>query len=284
MATISSMTNNTYLMYNYAQKNGVSLFGSASAARTPSASSLYGSSSSASDMGSLSSIKTGYSGLVSSYEETKSTFNAEMKGDLSDLSRSAQKVQTMDYGLTSADITTKDDGTKTYSSALKTALDNVKQFVSDYNDTADFFTDNASVSSRTKGLASAFSSPLAGREDAYAAIGITQDTKTGKLTLDEDKLATALTSAGDAQNKLGATYGERYASGENSVQYLLGKNGLTGAAEKNVSLAQFQGDKIFPSATQMFGGETTVASLYTGSTLLNISGYATTGNLLNMMF
>ena len=34
----------------------------------------------------------------------------------------------------------------------------------------------------------------------------------------------------------------------------------------------------------MFGDETKAASLYTGSTLLNISSYATTGNLLNMLF
>ena len=36
--------------------------------------------------------------------------------------------------------------------------------------------------------------------------------------------------------------------------------------------------------SSMLGNETKLASLYTGSTLVNISAFATTGNLLDMMF
>ena len=34
----------------------------------------------------------------------------------------------------------------------------------------------------------------------------------------------------------------------------------------------------------MIGGEMTVASLYTGRTLQNISSFVTTGNLIDMLF
>ena len=269
MATISSMANNTYLMYKMAQDNGLSLTGSSSTSSSSSSSSktssLYSSSSSASDMQTLSSIKNGYSGLVSSYESTKKTFNTEMNSALSDLSSSAKTVANMNFSFSASDITTNADGTKTYSDSLTSAIKNVKQLVSDYNTALDFFSDNKSVSNRASALATEFADTTY-RADQYSAIGITVDSKTGALSVDEDKLATALTTESDrAANSLGS-------------------NGLAGKAESHVALANFQKDKIFPTATQMFGDETKAVSLYTGSTLLNISSYATTGNLLNMLF
>ena len=279
MATISSMANNTYMMYKMAESQGLNLvtgtststassssaLSSLTSSKSSATSSLYSSSSSASDMATLSSIKTGYAGLVSSYESTKSTFNTELKSTLSDLSSSAKTVANMSYDFSESDIQTASDGTKTYSDGLKSAISNIKSFVSDYNDALTFFSDNKSVSNRAAALASEFADTTY-RADQYSQIGITVDSKTGKLSVDEDKLATALTTESDR------------------VQNSLGSNGLAGKAEDHVALANFQSDKIFPTATQMFGGETKAASLYTGSTLLAISSYATTGNLLNMLF
>lgn len=280
MATISSMANNTYLMYKMAQDNGLSVTGSSStnassstssaltaltSSSSSSTSSLYSSSSSAEDMQTLSSIKNGYAGLVSSYESTKKTFNTELNSTLSDLSSSAKTVANMNFDFSESDITTNADGTKTYSDSLKAAIKNIKNLVSDYNDALDFFSDNKEVSNRASALATEFADTTY-RSGQYEAIGITVDSKTGALSVDEDKLATALTTESDR------------------VENTLGSNGLAGKAESHVSLANFQKDKIFPTATQMFGNETKAASLYTGSTLLNISSYATTGNLLNMLF
>ena len=279
MATISSMANNTYMMYKMAESQGLNLvtgtststassssaLSSLTSSKSSATSSLYSSSSSASDMATLSSIKTGYAGLVSSYESTKSTFNTELKSTLSDLSSSAKTVANMSYDFSESDIQTASDGTKTYSDGLKSAISNIKSFVSDYNDALTFFSDNKSVSNRAAALASEFADTTY-RADQYSQIGITVDSKTGKLSVDEDKLATALTTESDR------------------VQNSLGSNGLAGKAEDHVALANFQSDKIFPTATQMFGDETKAASLYTGSTLLAISSYATTGNLLNMLF
>jgi hypothetical protein len=287
MATISSMTNNTYLMYRFAEKQGVSAVtgqststpsslsalqsltsktsSSASSASGRTSTSLYGASSSASDLQTLNGIREGYAGLVSSYDETKNIFQTEMKSTISDLSSSAKTVAGMSYDFSAADITTNADGSKTYSDSLQGALKNVKALVSDYNDALSFFADNKGVSKRASGLATAFADTTY-RADQYGAIGIHVDSATGRLSVDEDKLATALTTEGSR------------------VENTLGSNGLAGKAEDHAALASFQQDKVFPSMQSMLGGETTVASLYNGRTLSAISGYMTTGNLLNLLF
>lgn len=283
MSTISSIANNTYMMYKFASKNGLSLTGgttnassralasiSSSYAKAKSSSSSMFSSSDAistaeSDLKTLSSVREGYAGLVSSYIDTKNTFNTEMKSTLSDLSDSAAVVKNMNYDFSASDIQTDASGKQTYSDGLKAAIGNVESLVSDYNDALSFFSDNKEVSKRASGLATEFADTTY-RADSYAAIGINVDSKTGALSVDEDKLAKALTTE------------------SSRTENLLGKNGLSGKAESHVSLAKFQQDKVFPSMSSMLGNETTVASLYTGRTLQNISGYATTGNLINMLF
>lgn len=283
MSTISSIANNTYMMYKFASKNGLSLTGgttnassrslasiSSSYAKAKSSSSSMFSSSDAistaeSDLKTLSSVREGYAGLVSSYIDTKNTFNTEMKSTLSDLSDSAAVVKNMNYDFSASDIQTDASGKQTYSDGLKAAIGNVESLVSDYNDALSFFSDNKEVSKRASGLATEFADTTY-RADSYAAIGINVDSKTGALSVDEDKLAKALTTE------------------SSRTENLLGKNGLSGKAESHVSLAKFQQDKVFPSMSSMLGNETTLASLYTGRTLQNISGYATTGNLINMLF
>lgn len=285
MSTISAMANNTYMMYKFATNAGLSLTGSSSSsASTSSASSTLSGlgsatsnaksitarlavaeSSAQSDMKTLQGVRDGYAGLVSSYTETKTTFNTEMKSTLSDLSDSAKKVMNMSYDFSASDIQTDADGKTTYSDALKSAISNVKSLVSDYNDALSFFSDNKDVSKRASALATEFADTTY-RADSYSAIGINVDSKTGALTLDEDKLAKALTTE------------------SSRTENLLGRNGLSGKAESHVNLANFQKDKVFPSMSNMLGNETKLASLYTGSTLMNISAFATTGNLLDMMF
>lgn len=285
MSTISAMANNTYMMYKFATNAGLSLTGSSSSsASTSSASSTLSGlgsatsnaksitarlaaaeSSAQSDLKTLQGVRDGYAGLVSSYTETRSTFNTEMKSTLSDLSDSAKKVMNMSYDFSASDIQTGADGKTTYSDALKSAISNVKSLVSDYNDALTFFSDNKDVSKRASALATEFADTTY-RADSYSAIGINVDSKTGALTLDEDKLAKALTTE------------------SSRTENLLGRNGLSGKAESHVNLANFQKDQVFPSMSSMLGNETKLASLYTGSTLVNISAFATTGNLLDMMF
>ena len=272
------MANNTYMMYKFAAKAGLSptggttssstlsgLSSSYAKAKSGTAALPYDESSAASDMRTLSSIREGYAGLVSSYTETKTTFNTEMKSTLSDLAGSAAKVASMSYDFSASDIQTDAAGKTTYSDGLKSAISSVKSLVSDYNDALSFFSDNKDVSKRASALATEFADTTY-RADSYRAIGINVDSKTGALTLDEDKLAKALTTE------------------SSRAENLLGKNGLAGKAQSHVGLAKFQQDKVFPSMQSMIGGEMTVASLYTGRTLQNISSFVTTGNLIDMLF
>lgn len=287
MSTISAMANNTYMMYKFATNAGLSLTGSTNSTSSSGTSSASGTlsgissatsdaksitsrlasaeSSAQSDLKTLQGVRDGYAGLVSSYTETKTTFNTEMESTLSDLSDSARKVMNMSYDFSASDIQTGADGKTTYSDALKSAISNVKSLVSDYNDALTFFSDNKDVSKRASALATEFADTTY-RADSYSAIGINVDSKTGALTLDEDKLAKALTTE------------------SSRTENLLGRNGLSGKAESHVNLANFQKDQVFPSMSSMLGNETKLASLYTGSTLVNISAFATTGNLLDMMF
>jgi len=302
MSTISAMTNNTYMMYKMAQNNGLSLFSSSSSDSTSSLSSLYNkvtqskdstsdsssstssstssssltgsslatrlanaSSQAQSDLNTINTIKTNIEGLTSSYTTTRKTFYAEFDSTMSDLKSAATTVKGMNYVFSSSDITTNADGTKTYSSDLQAAIKNVKNLVSTYNDALSFTSDNASVSDRMKALNTTFADTTY-RASQYGAIGITVDSKTGALTLDEDKLAQALVDNGDR------------------VQNTLGSNGLAGKATSHAQLATSQRSKLFPSMQSMIGGEMEVASLYTGKTLIGMTQYASIGNLLDFMF
>ena len=305
MSTISAMTNNTYMMYKMAQNNGLSLFDSSSSkdatsslrdlyskqqstdstsdCTSKSTSSYTSKSSSAltgetlstrlanassqaqSDLDTINTIRTNIEGLTSSYTSTRKTFYADLDSTMDDLKSAAATVKGMNYVFSDSDITTKADGTKSYSSDLQSAIKNVKNLVSAYNDALDFTSDNASVSDRMKALNTTFADTTY-RAGQYGAIGITVDTKTGALSLDEDKLAQALVDNGDR------------------VQNTLGSNGLAGKATHHAQLASSQRSRLFPSMQSMIGGEMEVASLYTGKTLLGMTQYASVGNLLDFMF
>ena len=222
------------------------------------------SSGSLASLSSISGISTSASELVSSYDEAKKVFTTQFGSAMSDLKGSAKAVAKMDYSFSQSDITTAEDGTKTYSDPLKSAIKNVKQLVSDYNDALNLTSDYSSVSKRMKSLASTFADTTY-RADSYKQIGINVDSATGELSVDEDKLASALVENGSR------------------VQNALGNSGLAGKAESHASFALSQQDKAFPSMQKMLGNQLTLASAYTNPKLLTASvQYGMIGNLLNM--
>ncbi len=297
MYSISSIAKNTYLMYSYAQKNGVSLtssYGSSVSSLSGSTSDTttalnnfwknYSSSSSSStsssstlssDLNTLSNIKSGMSDLLASYATTSKTFHAELGSTLSDLKGSATKVAKMSFDVggvpatattgTTASGTASGTSASTSSTKLTDVLKNIKSLVSDYNSAISFFSDNSSVSSRVKSLASSFSDTTYNAR-TYAKIGINVDSSTGKLSIDETKLTKALQETPDR------------------VANLLGSNGLAGKAENKVSLAESQKSNLFPSVSTMLGSELKTASLYNAKTLTAISSYTNVGSLLDLYF
>ena len=276
MATISSMANNTYTMLTMAQNNGLSMFGSNTAASAKSGDiwSNYGNSSAAASamMSGISEVSSSKRELLASYDNAAKGFKAEFSSTMSDLSSSIKDMKKLDLNVGENAITQKtvtaEDGTTSqkteYSKPMQAALDTIGKFVDNYNSAVDLLGEYSDVSKRMSQLASVFGDTTA-RAENYAKIGIDVG-KDGKLTINEEKLAKAI------QDSPGR------------VENILGKDGLTGKAENHVNFAQGQEDKLFPSVDTMFGKQLKQASVYSGSSLLQLHSIATMGNFVNMMF
>ena len=277
MASISSSINNTYMLYKMAQNNGMSLFGSTSSKSSQTNSiwdSYYGSASSAaSTMSGLASINSSRAELVSSYDSAVKVFNADMGSAMKDLRSSISAMKGLDYKAVgenpiSTVTSTAEDGTETtttkYSKEMQEVLDTVKGFVDDYNTAVDFFGDYSDVSKKLSRMSSVFSDATA-RADTYATIGLNV-AKDGTIEVDEEKLANAIVNS------------------PGKVEGILGQDGLTGKAEDHVQFAEGQQSKLFPSINSMFGDQLSQASIYTGKSMVQMSNFATVGNLVNMMF
>lgn len=224
------------------------------------------SSSSLASLNALSGVSSSAAGLVNSYNEAKSTFDTQFKAYMGDLKTSTQAVKNMSYEFSADDIKEAEDGSKTYSDGLKDAIKNVKQLVSDYNDALDLTSDYSSVGKRMESLHKSFADTTY-RADTYKQLGITVDSKTGKMSVDEDQLAKALTENGSR------------------VKNALGANGLSGKAEQHLAQANSQSDKLFPSLQSMFGNSLKTASAYTNPQVLNATvQYGMIGNLFSTMF
>ena len=276
MATISSMANNTYTMLTMAQNNGLSMFGSNTAASAKSGDiwSNYGNSSAAASamMSGISEVSSSKRELLASYDNAAKGFKAEFSSTMSDLSSSIKDMKKLDLNVGENAITQKtvtaEDGTTSqkteYSKPMQAALDTIGKFVDNYNSAVDLLGEYSDVSKRISQLASVFGDTTA-RAENYAKIGLDVG-KDGKLTINEEKLVKAI------QDSPGR------------VENILGKDGLTGKAENHVNFAQGQEDKLFPSVDTMFGKQLKQASVYSGSSLLQLHSIATMGNFVNMMF
>lgn len=221
----------------------------------------------------LQEVNANLKSLMASYEDAKSAFKIELGENMDALAASAEKVAGYNFNVKADDAittsrTTDDDGnvttTTTYSKELQSALDTVKDFVSDYNTSIKFFKDNASVSKRVGNMAGVFGDATY-RASNYEQIGLNVNSD-GSFTIDEAKLANAIVND------------------PNKVSRTLGNDGLAGKAQEHISFANAQADKLFPTAQDMFGDQLDAAALYTGKAYRNMANYTNMGNLLNMMF
>lgn len=277
MATISSMANNTYTMLTMAQNNGLSLFGSSYANSSQKSNDIwssYGSSSSAASamLSGVSEVSSSKRELLASYDNAAKGFKAEFSSTMQDLSSSIKDMKklNLDVGenaITKKEVTAEDGTTSTvteYSKAMKEALSTVSDFVDNYNSAIDLFSDYGDVSKRMSYMGTVFGDTTA-RASTYAKIGLNVGSD-GKIAVDEEKLAKAIQDT------------------PSRVENILGKDGLTGKAENHVNFAQGQEDRLFPSVDSMFGKQLKQASVYSGSSLLQLHSFAAMGNFVNMMF
>ena len=260
MATITQMTSAARSIYT-------SLYTSNS--RTDATTALFGGNQTR-RRPSSSYYSTQYRGAESSAKELRSImdianqaakFYAEYDSNMKDLRKSAGKVSGMDYQLSGSDITTNADGSKSYSDRLKTAIGNVKDLVNEYNETSDFLRENKSLGKGVRQLSTEFSDTTY-KADSYAKMGITVDAKTGKMSVNESRLARALTES-PAQSEA-----------------ILGKGGLAGRADRHAQYAQMSRSRVIPSMEQAIGSQLNYASsLLNGRSLPTMSRYS---NMLNL--
>ena len=273
MATITQMTGAARSIYTalYAGNSRTdataALFGGNTQRSRGGAGSLFSaqynraSESSARELDSILSIANQATKLRSSYAETSRRFYTEYDSNMKDLRASAGKVSSMNYQFSSADIKTNADGSTTYSDQLKAAIGSVKDLVSKYNETADFLADNKSLGKGVRQLASEFSDTTY-KADSYAKMGITVDAKTGKMSVNESRLARALTDS-SAQSEA-----------------ILGKGGLAGRADRHAQYAQMARSRVIPSMQQAIGGQLDyAANMLNGRSLPTMQRYS---NILNL--
>ena len=270
MATISQMTGAARTIYSSLYANNsrmdatAALFGDQQIRKRGS--SLYsaqyrGQDSSAQELSSIMEIANQARNLRKTYAETSSKFYAEYDSNMKDLRKSAGKLSNTDFQLDKSDIKTNADGSKTYSDRLKNAISNVKDLVNEYNETSDFLRENKSLGKGVQQLTTEFSDTTY-KADSYAKMGITVDAKTGKMSVNESRLARALTDS-PAQSEA-----------------ILGKGGLAGRADRHAQYAQMARSRVIPSMEQAIGGQLNyAANMLNGRSLPTMQRYS---NILNL--
>ena len=270
MATISQMTGAARTIYSSLYANNsrmdatAALFGDQQTRKRGS--SLYsaqyrGRESSAQELRSIMDIANQAASLRKTYAETSSKFYAEYDSNMKDLRKAAGKVSGTDFQLDKSDIKTNADGSKTYSDRLKNAIGNVKDLVNEYNETSDFLRENKSLGKGVQQLTTEFSDTTY-KADSYAKMGITVDAKTGKMSVNESRLARALTDS-PAQSEA-----------------ILGKGGLAGRADRHAQYAQMSRSRVIPSMEQAIGSQLNYsANMLNGRSLPTMQRYS---NILNL--
>ena len=270
MATISQMTGAARSIYKSLYANNsrmdatAALFGDQQTRKRGS--SLYstqyrGQDSSAQELSSIMEIANQARNLRKTYAETSSKFYAEYDSNMKDLRKSAGKLSNTDFQLDKSDIKTNADGSKTYSDRLKNAIESVKDLVNEYNETSDFLRENKSLGKGVQQLTTEFSDTTY-KADSYAKMGITVDAKTGKMSVNESRLARALTDS-PAQSEA-----------------ILGKGGLAGRADRHAQYAQMARSRVIPSMEQAIGGQLDyAANMLNGRSLPTMQRYS---NILNL--
>ena len=270
MATISQMTGAARTIYSSLYANNsrmdatAALFGDQQTRKRGS--SLYSAQyrskeSSAQELRSIMDIANQAANLRKTYAETSSKFYAEYDSNMKDLRKAAGKVSGTDFQLDKSDIKTNADGSKTYSDRLKNAIGNVKDLVNEYNETSDFLRENKSLGKGVQQLTTEFSDTTY-KADSYAKMGITVDAKTGKMSVNESRLARALTDS-PAQSEA-----------------ILGKGGLAGRADRHAQYAQMARSHVIPSMEQAIGSQLNyAANMLNGRSLPTMQRYS---NILNL--
>lgn len=125
----------------------------------------------------------------SEYKEKSDKFYSEFSSKFSELKNSSQKLKS--YSVNSVFVQNSNSDNKEKSQEEITNA--VKDFAEDYNDAVKFLDENASVSDEIKNLSNSYKT-IKYTSKNLSQIGIDVDSKTGLLSVNEDKLTNAIKS------------------------------------------------------------------------------------------
>lgn len=263
MATIFSMAQNTYSLYHLAQRPGMGAFSNAASRRLlasalPTGITARGGQNALLDAYSTLSLQQSRRALLKSYDETSKGFYQTFDKAMDGVQKNANALLKTDFNVKG----TSEEQTKKNVDAV---VNNVKGFITSYNDATKALSNYADVSPRLGAMPKLFGSAVSNSR-SLASIGIYQNTQ-GGLTMDESKLRQALTS------------------NPSRVGNLLGKGGLASKAEDRVAYVSGQRNNLFPSASDMLGKKYQQAATYTNrASLVSMNAYSNVGSLLQMFF
>jgi len=131
----------------------------------------------------------------------------------------------------------EEDGifSETPKTSEENTVERVQNIVRNYNSVVSYLNENRDMSNRMSALASNFNTGEV-LQNSLSSIGINENAA-GELTVDTQQLLNALEENPDR------------------VISLLGSTGLTGQLDRNVSLANHQGDNLFPTLDEYAGEE-----------------------------
>lgn len=255
MPTIRQMYAGTYNFYRTTYQNGQLFRHTANSSAKNTSNNFF------------SGFSSNYRDLLSTYNTTKNTFNTEFDETISNLKNSAGKIKNFDFNAGENAVTRteniSEDGEKIistkYNDKMTDALKTVENFLSDYNDTINFFSENSSISRRVGNMAKSFSDTTY-LSKIYDSVGVVTNSD-GTMKIDEEKLVNAIEKNPD---KVSRIFGS-----------------LASKAEAHISTANARKNTFFPTAKNMLGMNFN-SGLYGKNNFLN--SYLNTGNFLNLMF
>ena len=260
MSSLSMMTDTDNKMMSLAVVHGIT----APSQTSHVVGGLAGASEASGSLTPMLKPVSGLSDFLADYIDSKNRFEAELRMTLQEARKAAASMETMEYAQME-----RQEHTAEVAEAVsepkkdRDSVGTVETFANRYNNLTEFFKENKDVSERTSSITSALKD--ASRSvGAFSAIGITADAN-GKLHVNATRLAASLKDRPE------------------SVEYVLGKGGLAGRAQKSIKLATFNQDKLFPSVSYALGREDNPAkSMYSSKAVAAQNDFKARGSMLNL--
>lgn len=210
--------------------------------------------------------------VLKDFADTYESATALGVNDAKALSESAANIQAaaQEANKPFEDIAALENFGANYQEAEKSAFTNAKntaqeieKLIKNYNETVNYLNDNVGLSTRFDSFANSFNDSKYFSK-SLESIGISVKSS-GELSVDTDTLTKALQT------------------NPNSVERILGQDGLAGRLDKKVSMSDYQADKMFPAINSYLGGSVeSTRSMYSSKLAIASMMYNNVGSFMDM--